>query len=461
MAEYFARASSAASSAALAASEAASTAYDRAGHAAEVAKAEALERVLVPMVEAKLLEVRDGLKQGATSDPYMPGLVKSALSYGMDGVWDDVMEEATQELRQSLLAEAEDEYAHYPKPDLCFAHPYWFRSFILYHFLPYNKSMWEQLYDPIFLLINVLLLVPIFGFRAGVFVILLLFLCFPTPPDEFQLFQFIIRFKGTLFFTAGLVSAMLGGFLYFACIHNGTCNTEGPGAAEPGWVIVGDQVINMLLAYMAFWILPFSKKYGKKLTYLECRAIKDAQEREAQLKAEAEAKGETYVPAEREEGDGPGEESREPYMQPYCFGACGPLVDTRKAGNLRLLLYWDVFVAIPLTVLWFCLSMAYTGGLDDDSVISAAADDLDDEGTVRRFRFRACLYWTRVVYAILSFPYVLFVVPGVSKIFSHTLPTGFDEWGRCVPLKPKVWDEDGKEVVDPKAGGQKHADDKV
>ena len=452
-------ASAAASTASVQASEAAAAAYDQAGHAAEIAKAEALERVLVPMMERKLIEVRDGIKKGQTSDPYMPGAVKSAIEYGVDGVWDDLMDEVTQGLRDSLLSEAEDPEIAYPKPTLCFLHPYWLRSFVLYHFLPYNKSGWEKLYDPWFLLFNILLLVPVFGFRAIVFLVILLFLCLPAPPDEFQLFQFIIRFKGTLFFTAGLVSAMLGGFLYFGCIYNESCNVDGPGATEPGWVIVGDQLINMLLAYAAFWILPFSKKYGKRLTYLECRALKAKQDQEAADRAEAAAAGRAYVPAKEEEDDGLTEEDRK-FMKPYCFGACGPLVDSRKAGNLRYLLYWDLFVAIPLTVAWFCLSMAYTGGLTNDSVVNAAGDDVEGQESVRMFRFRACLYWTRVVYAILSFPYVLFAAPGISKIFSHTIPTGFDEWGRCVPLKAKVWDDDGNEVVSSKYG-KDSADAKV
>jgi len=424
-------ASDAVSSATAQASEAAAYAYDSAGLAAEMAKAEVIERFVIPMMESKLMEVRDGIKEGQTADPYMPKVVKSAISFAVDGVWEDLMDEATQGLRESLLAEAEDPNIAYPKPELCFLHPYWLRSFVLYHYFPYNKSIWEKLHDPVFLLLQLIVLVPIFGVRSMFFFVVLLFLTFPMPPDEFQLFQYIIAFKGNLFFTAGMISAVIGGFMYFGCTQNGTCYTDGPGAQESGWILVGDQLANMLLTYAAFWILPFSKKYGKKISYLECRAIKNKQLKEADDRKKAQAMGVAYKPPVEEEKPDPSDEFR----SPCCFGSCGPLVDKRKAGNLRFLLYWDVFVALPLTVAWFCLSMAYTRGGLDDEVLHAANDDFNDEESYRRYRLRACLYWTRVVYAILSFPYVIFAAPLVSKIFSHTIPTGFDAWGRCVPLK--------------------------
>jgi hypothetical protein len=41
------------------------------------------------------------------------------------------------------------------------------------------------------------------------------------------------------------------------------------------------------------------------------------------------------------------------------------------------------------------------------------------------WQFSADLYWGRTIYGLLSFPFILFKIPGLSLILTHAKPTGY------------------------------------
>ena len=55
-------------------------------------------------------------------------------------------------------------------------------------------------------------------------------------------------------------------------------------------------------------------------------------------------------------------------------------------------------------------------------------------GQLENLQYRAVLYWTRVVYGLLSLPFVVFTLPFMFQALTHSRPTGYDGRGRCVRL---------------------------
>lgn len=52
------------------------------------------------------------------------------------------------------------------------------------------------------------------------------------------------------------------------------------------------------------------------------------------------------------------------------------------------------------------------------------------------------IYFTKWIYAMLSFPFLLFSVPLVSSLLSRARPTAYDHYGNTVPIIGEVQYED-------------------
>ena len=55
-------------------------------------------------------------------------------------------------------------------------------------------------------------------------------------------------------------------------------------------------------------------------------------------------------------------------------------------------------------------------------------------GTLEVMQMRATLYWCRILYALLSLPFVLFAIPLLDGALTTARPTGYDEDGACLRL---------------------------
>merc|ERR1712061_138500 len=44
----------------------------------------------------------------------------------------------------------------------------------------------------------------------------------------------------------------------------------------------------------------------------------------------------------------------------------------------------------------------------------------------------AAIYWARVVYALLSLPFLFYWLPGLQGVLTHTRMTGYNQNGACV-----------------------------
>ena len=51
------------------------------------------------------------------------------------------------------------------------------------------------------------------------------------------------------------------------------------------------------------------------------------------------------------------------------------------------------------------------------------------------WRTSAALHWTKTLYLLLAFPFLLFKLPVLGKLLTHTRPTGYNPRGNVVPTK--------------------------
>ena len=89
--------------------------------------------------------------------------------------------------------------------------------------------------------------------------------------DEYQLVQFILRFKGTQFI-AGIVAGLVGAGQFFACVvladreGEHACAERGPGAGESFPAMAALFVTHVAFTWLAFLLLPCSVRKGQRRT---------------------------------------------------------------------------------------------------------------------------------------------------------------------------------------------------
>merc|ERR1712113_401827 len=132
---------------------------------------------------------------------------------------------------------------------------------------------------------------------------------------------------------------------------------------------------SVVLVWVAFALLPCSSKHG-------------LQTQLAAVRENIKAKHSLPVLASQEE-EGP-----------------------KQGGRLLRILWWD------LASFMLCLS-----GLVGLQYIEGYGEFLTN------------LFWCRVAYSMLSFPFFFFYLPGLRQLLTHAEPTGFASNGRCVPFE--------------------------
>ena len=80
-----------------------------------------------------------------------------------------------------------------------------FRAFFLYHWLPYDRSVFGKLHDPFYFPFYLMTLVPYFGVRAAFYITLFLAI---DKKDEYQLITYIQGFKASQFLAGGVVGGL-------------------------------------------------------------------------------------------------------------------------------------------------------------------------------------------------------------------------------------------------------------
>merc|ERR1712079_701819 len=182
---------------------------------------------------------------------------------------------------------------------------------------------------------------------------------------------------------------MGGSMQYFSCylFHvsdvKGCIDTSGPGAN--GWLCtyVVDYFGSISLVWIAWLVLPRSRKF----------------------------------PAQSEGSRG--NQRTEEQMSTYCCCLRGY---PSRGGRLGGLLHYDVVCF----VISFCaMAPLYVMAEEQEEVQGVALAE-------HWLRAKAVLYWCQVLYALLSLPFALFIIPVFSWLLTHATFTGYNENGACV-----------------------------
>lgn len=356
-----------------------------------------------------MLYLRESVKDGAVEDPDMPDCVKLRVRTGIDSVWEDLITCVELSLEDQHKALSWGGCDHSFFADLgdspCPCSPRWWRAKLLYHFLPFDVSMFGQLKDPLYLLMFCLCIITLFGIRVTFCGLVLLGIALGCPPDEYQLVGFILMFKGTQFLSSGVAMAVISAIQYYTCVHEDgthTCHTTGPGSSR--FLLSGtiDVLGSCALTWVAFLLLPFSER----------------------------AAG-TYLLAEDED-------SEDSLLESNASGCCRR--DFSKGGRISGLLCYDLFCFLFSVSLFVSLtSLKEPLQSTTQPAAQPAGPGLERLHTnLVTWNFGTEFFFARLVYALFSAPFLFFQLPLLNSILTHTVATGYNQQGLCVPymLKP-------------------------
>eukprot|EP00030_Apusomonadida_sp_AF-17_P006087 a677559_27.p2 GENE.a677559_27~~a677559_27.p2 ORF type:complete len:554 (+),score=268.89 a677559_27:64-1662(+) len=435
-------------------------AYDKSLALVEAGKNEivgAVQTTVDTVVDYALDQAGEVVKS-SLKDPDMPEWVKSGIDFVVDDMWPDVKEETKSTVLSGLHTRAEIDHG---EPVYCCPNPLAkLRAFILYHMLPYNKTIWGCMKDPVWWFFKLIACVPIFG--VGQFFFFILFML-QDKRDEYQLVSFILRFKGMIFWTTGVITSLVASVQFYVCATQvDNCQRHGPG--EPIWLFIVF-CLQIVFVWMAFALLPCSQKKGVRPLIVRGMIMRrydrdgdgllDADEQRRYNRRRTDAKKALLAVAASEEnesrsasggssefsatvasdsrgatssndGHADADAQYEPSeYDPYecCCCTCYP----NRGGRLRLMVIYDTIIFI-IAIIIMAVPM-YVGPTKVED-----RDPLNDN-----WRFRATLLYCKIFYGLFSFPFVFFAMPGMGKLLTHSQQTAYNEHGRTVPfVKPKL-----------------------
>lgn len=349
--------------------------------------------------------ILDNVKQKAVADPDMWAWVTRSIKESIDEFGNDIALYMHAKLHDTIAttvgSKSPEQFEELTKKgtERFFLHPHWWRARVLYHFIPFDKSIFGQFKDPCFWILTWVSCYPTYGLRCIFFTILLFALIVPCPPDEYQITRYILRLKGSQFVT-GIVLAVTATSKFFMCIHpdgTHTCDVAGPGVEVTMAENVIDYGGSCILVWVALVTLQFTSAGTRELTIGGTRELVDDEET--------------------------------------------PVVEAISTKNrIAPLLGWDLFAfLLSLGLLYFlaCVDTAHLRPGGQEATLAAAIDVTANLQDVRGPEFLTRIYLVRIVYALLSLPFMLFQIPVLGSMLTHTSPTGFNKNGACVALMLK------------------------
>jgi len=383
-----------------------------------------------------LLALREMVKETMVSDPDMPGCIRRRMEHAIEQAWADIIiyeEKMVKDAENGLTGRAEKDHeglANMGNRPLLFS-PMWIRAKVLYCMFPFDKSIFGQIKDPLWWVLLVVSMVPQFGIRIIFWATVLLFILRGCPADEFQLVSYILAFKGTQVISSGLVMSVMAAVKYYLCVHPKeyhSCAADGPGVQDYIGSSGVDFVGSCILVWLAFFSLPFSKTSGGSRSMGQDDKLSNASESEDEGGCRCCGKLRKCT---------------------FCCRCCR--WDPTRGGRLAPLLCWDIMTFVLSIALFISLVYVDITHLRPDGQPADVVDhpvhtwkDIghiinEDLGT---WNVRVAVFISRTFYAWLSFPFLVFKIPVITSILTHTSPTGYNRRGVCVPFMMRPMPKD-------------------
>ena len=200
-------------------------------------------------------------------DPDMPGAVVRGLEAVIDTSMLEVRDVLKETLMDTVLVKVKDKRITAPPLRCCTgevcAPCICMRAAILYILFPHDRTIWSQLKNPWWWLLTAISVFPLWGVRVLWWVFLFLI---QDRTDDYQLCNYVITFKASLFIAGGLQSAILGTAIAHACLEDSNCDEAAPGSSPAGFEF---GVIGALLQAASCWLamafLPWASPKGGML----------------------------------------------------------------------------------------------------------------------------------------------------------------------------------------------------
>ena len=345
------------------------------------------------------------------------------------------------ELRETIMGPVPGDYSKFllqswPEdyPPLCpgdglTPRPFWwFRARFNYALLPADCTLFEKLANPYYAIVTCLKLysftaVPVFGCQ---FILM-------DKRDEYQLVHFILLFK-TFQFLTGVYTAITLSISFYGCLSSKAyeaatapraCDGMISSADEDFPFIMGLEVVRVGLIAAAVWLLRSGYARGgpgelQALAEVRIDAAdgsldgfadtvavdggESAATSRAGLSYEAvnRATEANRVRFRATEATG----NYLPYFMAFDFGALGLIVLTWLGSYL-----------------WRAQSEGWLGGEGEGEGRSVLDDPM----------FWTTCYYLKMYYALISFPFLVFIIPIFGEALHGANATGYDKSGLCVP----------------------------
>jgi len=378
------------------------------------------------------------LREGS-EDKDMPRCIARAKDRLIDGIWPDFQEEIMWEI-SVLLDEDVEEYNKVelaPGPDCV-------RAFLRYHIAPYDKTMWASLKDPVYLIIFLLSCIPTYGIFAWTYLVIFFVL---DKSDEFQLIYFILWFKGSQFFSWGVIKSFVGYFQYFYCatfpvsiqdsVVGGSvarkgadsCEKFGPGMSTNYLFTVLSWVAMLVFCWLAWFLLRFSEEKGRSKVKgkLNAASLSGASLPAQTVGSSVSSGGSEVVTQEQEAPEVLKEEK-----------------GMNSHGYIAAALIWDASFFVFSVGLLFLIVFIQPNeedvtGVNGNSTGSRGRDSAEDIANSAlldvSWQVKQTLYLCQVIYGWSSIVFVPFMLPFLQNVLTHAPPTAYDRKGRCRKFK--------------------------
>jgi len=134
----------------------------------------------------------------------------------------------------------------------------WLHATLIYSVAPYDRSFFGLIRSPLFLLMKLIFLFPLYGVDSICVISYWLSL---YKYDEHQLVSFIIKSKALAFITTGLISGAMGFIKLYMCATRwdphgpGSCELKAPGMNKTFWFEYTLFLVRTVLVWITFLIL--------------------------------------------------------------------------------------------------------------------------------------------------------------------------------------------------------------
>jgi len=391
----------------------------------------------------KLLSKTGVMVLNSIKDPYMPQSLLDFIDRGHLEVRDDielevktmlvdafkVADKETKLYKELRLKHWKTEAPAFWPANRALPNPYnWLRAKVLYSLFPADGTMWKTLRDPFAVGVFLCKSTPKYAINVWTFVFLFFLI---DKRDEYQLVSFILKFKSFQFLSGGLIAMTFASVKMFSCASDmksadyfssendpstplwkiDACATHAPGSHDSFWIEIAMEPVRIILIWVAFLLLRSGYAKGGKEELLALEQVRiDA--------ADGSLDGARDVKKLRRKSNVTHQASNDIDDDEFLAATERARLEmgaqTKTGGYLPVFLLWDVFAAFfsVASMSLFIHTSGYTSEM---------------------WMFWTSIYYMKAIYALLSFPFLIFGLPGWKTILTHAKMTGYDMSGHLCP----------------------------